>query len=468
MFHIDLGCVADPATAFRRLAAGPGAFWLDGGDEGTHFLGVAPTRRFSIDRDLRVKVSGDAGRRPAQAPLDAIETFVADATRGAAGGEAPRVVGCLAYDLAPAVEERLEARRPRPGDPAAGLPLAVLARYDAVAVVRPAGAGPWRIAVEGDDEAAAMRLAGRIGSGVPAELGAGGAAGPAALLEVPSREEYLRAVGEARECIAAGEIYQVNLAQRYVCRSAEPPAAVHLRMRAEQPVAHGCFLDAGEVALLSHSPERFLRVRGDEILTEPIKGTRPRGRGPAADEARRAELAADPKERAEHVMIVDLERNDLGRVCRTATIDVPSLLRVESYATLHHLVSTVRGRLRPGAGLADLLRATFPGGSITGAPKIRAARAIARLESAPRGFYTGAILWFRGPRDFDSTIAIRTATAHRGRLSYGVGAGIVADSDAEREFAECRLKAEPFLRAIGAAAAPDPAVAAAARRSPAR
>jgi len=218
-------------------------------------------------------------------------------------------------------------------------------------------------------------------------------------------------------------------------------------MRSRQPVPHGAFLDTGDFAVLVNSPERFLRLSGDAVETRPIKGTRPRGETPAADRALVRGLLCDPKERAEHVMIVDLERNDLGRVCRPGSVAVSSFLEVESFATLHHLVSTVRGRLRPDAGLEELLRATFPGGSITGAPKIRAMEVIAELEARPRGIYTGAFVRCRGPRDLDSAIAIRVAVARDGVFTYHAGGGIVADSDPAREYDECVLKAAPFLGA---------------------
>jgi para-aminobenzoate synthetase component 1 len=247
--------------------------------------------------------------------------------------------------------------------------------------------------------------------------------------------------------IAAGDVYQVNFTQRFRVRCDRSPAAVYLRLRDAQAVPHGAYLDAGSFRLLCNSPERFLRVSGDVVSTEPIKGTRPRDPAAARDALLRQALLDDPKERSEHVMIVDLERSDLGRVCRTGTIEVPSLLRVDSFATIHHLVSTVRGRLRPEADLADLLRATFPGGSVTGAPKIRATQIIAELERTERAFYTGAIAWFRSARDFDSAIAIRTAIERHGVYTYGAGGGIVADSDPDREFDECWLKAKPFLEA---------------------
>lgn len=448
---------AEPARLFERLAGEPGAFWIDAGDGTDAFLSAWPDARLSIERGGQVKLEdGGRHRTLADDPLAALERFVSEGTSAAPAGRAPRVVGALAYDLGPSIEPRMRLARGA-GD---GLPLAVLARYPAVAVCRrerPDAA--WSVHVEADRPEAAERLVAALRAPASARPVAQAAS---VLTESPDREEYLRAVARAQELIARGDLYQVNLAQRFVVDDVADPARIFLRLREVQPMARGCFLDAGGFTLLSNSPERFLRVRDDGIETEPIKGTRPRGASAPEDDAQRHDLTSDTKERAEHVMIVDLERNDLGRVCRSGSVTVPSLMRVESFATLHHMVSTVRGRLRPEVGLADLLRATFPGGSVTGAPKIRATQVIAELEAGPRGFYTGALLWFRGPRDFDSNIAIRTAVVRDGRLVHSVGAGIVADSDAEREVRECRLKAAPLLRAAGLS---DDAVAV--RRSPA-
>ena len=202
--------------------------------------------------------------------------------------------------------------------------------------------------------------------------------------------------------------------------------------------------------MLSASPERFLRVRGRVVETDPMKGTRPRGGSAEADEALQRELKNDEKENAEHLMIVDLERNDLGRVCETGTVSVPVLGRIETFSTLHHLVSEVRGVLRAGVGLADVLRATFPGGSITGAPKIRAMEIIAEVEAYERGVYTGAIGCFNGERSVALNVAIRTAVAAGDRISYFAGGGIVADSVAAAEYRETETKALAFVESLGA------------------
>jgi para-aminobenzoate synthetase component 1 len=445
MSLIELDISTSVEVLFRRIAEESGAFWLDGEKtDGATFMGFAPRAQLAVLADGRVVEDAGGERRTLRGdPLRALEEFVR-APAGSVPDGVPHTVGFFAYDLASCIEPRIRTRR----DPSSRLPLARLARYDCVLEVAPAGRR-CSVRVHAATPAAAARAAAIVRDAGARAVPVRVARRTAQVLESPSEEQHVAAVERALSYIAAGDVYQVNLAQRFRVRSDQPPHEAYLRMRAVQPVPSGAYLDCGSFAVLCGSPERFLRVASGRTDTEPIKGTRPRAAEPGRDAAQRAALLADPKERAEHVMIVDLERNDLGRVCRTGSVHVPSLMRVESLATLHHLVSTVRGTLRDDVGLADLLRATFPGGSITGAPKIRAAQVIAELERAPREIYTGAIAWFRGPRELDSAIAIRTAVAGGGVYTYHVGGGIVADSDPRREYAECLLKAAPFLRALG-------------------
>jgi anthranilate/para-aminobenzoate synthase component I len=225
-------------------------------------------------------------------------------------------------------------------------------------------------------------------------------------------------------------------------------ADAYERLRRVQPVPWGAFLDFGGFALLSNSPECFLSRSGDRIATRPIKGTRPRRADAVLDAAEVEALRADPKEKAEHLMIVDLERSDLGRVARTGSVAVSSFGAVESFATVHHMVSEVSATLKEGTGLAPLLRATFPGGSITGAPKLRAMEILAGVEDGERGPYCGAIGFFHGARKVELSIAIRTAVASGGRALYSTGGGIVADSDPGREWDETELKVEALRRAL--------------------
>lgn len=264
-----------------------------------------------------------------------------------------------------------------------------------------------------------------------------------------THEGYLEAVERAREYIIAGDIFQVNLSQRFEADLLLHPFDLYLRLRTINPAPFACYLDLGEgMAILSSSPERFLRLRGDLVETRPIKGTRPRGRDEAEDRALAQNLLASVKDRAEHVMIVDLERNDLGKVCRFGTVKVSELMVLETYPTVFHLVSTVEGRLRPGKTPMDLLRACFPGGSITGAPKVRAMEIIEELEPTRRSVYTGSIGYLSFTGDLDLNIVIRTIIIAGGKAYFQVGGGIVYDSDPEGEYRETLDKAKALIHAL--------------------
>jgi para-aminobenzoate synthetase component I len=265
-----------------------------------------------------------------------------------------------------------------------------------------------------------------------------------------SRADFIRSVEEAQRYIAAGDIYQVNLAYPW---QAEWPQeadalALYLKLRAVSPAPHAAFMQLAGTTVLSASPELFLRMQGSRIATRPIKGTRPRfADDPARDEAAVRELTTSAKERAELLMITDLERNDLGQVCEFGSVSVPELWRVESYAQVFHLVSTVTGTLRPHVDHVDAFRACFPGGSITGAPKKRACEIITELEPHPRGLYTGVIGWFGFDGRSQWNIAIRTAVQKDNQITFHVGSGIVADSIPQHEYEETLHKAAGILAA---------------------
>ena len=251
-----------------------------------------------------------------------------------------------------------------------------------------------------------------------------------------------------RRYIAAGDVYQANFTLRHT--AARPPGAtlpaLHLALRAASPAPFAACIDAGGCGLISASPERFIRLDGDgRVETRPIKGTAARAADPEHDQAAACALATNPKERAENLMITDLLRHDLGQVCATGSIAVPELCAVESYAQAHHLVSAVTGRLRPGLDVFDLLAATMPGGSITGAPKYRAMQIIDELELGPRGAYCGIIAWIGFDGAMDSSIIIRTITATPDRLYAQAGGGITWDSSAPDEYEEAMLKIAPLL-----------------------
>lgn len=263
------------------------------------------------------------------------------------------------------------------------------------------------------------------------------------------RDAYVAAIRRVQEYILAGDVYQVNLTQRFYANIGGASTwELYKRLRAINPAPFAGYLKFGETSILSASPERFLRVQGQLVETCPIKGTARRGMNAEDDEAQRRWLLASAKNRAELAMIVDLMRNDLGRVCRPGSIRVENFPRLESFASVHHLVATVVGELEPGRSVVDLIRAAFPGGSITGAPKIRAMEIIEELEPVRRGIFTGAIgyLGFNGASDLN--IAIRTMLVQNGRAFVQVGGGIVADSVAEEEYEECLLKGRLLFEAL--------------------
>jgi para-aminobenzoate synthetase component 1 len=269
------------------------------------------------------------------------------------------------------------------------------------------------------------------------------------LLSNFDRDSYLAVIRRAIEYVHAGDCFQVNVAQRLLAPAVLPPLELYRRLRERNPATFAGYFDLGEFVIASASPERFVRLGHDgEVETRPIKGTRPRGATPEEDQARAAELLASAKDRAENVMIVDLLRNDLGRVCQYGTVRVADVCRLETYQYVHHLVSEVRGRLRPGLGPIDLLRAAFPGGSVTGAPKVRALEIIAELEPTARGAYCGCLGYIGFDGSMDTNILIRTFTVGRGWVQFPVGGGIVADSVPEREHEETWHKAEGLLRAL--------------------
>jgi len=260
---------------------------------------------------------------------------------------------------------------------------------------------------------------------------------------------YLDAVARVREYIIAGDIFQANLSQRFQSTLTEPPFALYRRLRKRNPAPFAAYLAFDDLAVLSASPERFLRLDQKRLVeTRPIKGTRPRGLGPMHDAALGRALAESAKDRAENVMIVDLLRNDLSRVCRPGTVRVPELFALEHHPTVHHLVSTVLGELAPGADAVDLIRAAFPGGSITGAPKVRAMEIIAELEPTQRGVYCGSIGYLSATGAMDTSIVIRTYLALGGEVYFQAGGGIVADSDVELEYRETLDKARALIETL--------------------
>ena len=265
-----------------------------------------------------------------------------------------------------------------------------------------------------------------------------------------TKEGYCAAVRRVKEYIAAGDVYQVNLSQRYESPLGMSPWEMYLLLREHNPAPCAAYLNLGDFQVVSSSPELFLELDPVSrlVVTKPIKGTRPRHPDPAKDQELISELVRSEKDQAENVMIVDLERNDLGRVCEVGSVAVPELASVESYPNVHHLVSTVTGRLRRECDAVDLLKACFPGGSITGAPKIRAMEIIDELEPVPRGVYTGSIGYLGFDGSVNLSIVIRTAVVKDGVCRFHVGGGIVADSDPEMEYQETLDKGRAFFEVL--------------------
>ena len=427
---VELTPAPDPLDACARLSDLPYLVFLDSSARGLlgrySFLTADPIAR--VDGSDDPLAAGRALLAPHHQPrLEGLPPFQ--------GG----LAGYLSYEWG-AEQERV--RRPATGRdvPAAGLGL-----YDWVIAWDHVQGRAWIVAWSPERLAwvqARLSSVARTPSAVPRRP-------PPTITSNFTRAQYVAAVTRIRDYIAAGDVYQVNLAQRFEATFAGPPIDLYRRLRALNPAPFGAYLALGDVTVASISPERFVRLNEAGVAeARPIKGTRPRGEGAGDDAALAAALLASPKDRAENVMIVDLLRNDLGRVCRPGTVLVPELCALESHPTVHHLVSTVTGELRDDADAFDLLRAAFPGGSVTGAPKIRAMEIIAELEPAPRGVYCGAIGYISATGVMDMNIPIRTVVLRDGVASFHAGAGIVWDSQPAAEYDETLDKARALIDAF--------------------
>jgi anthranilate synthase component 1 len=346
----------------------------------------------------------------------------------------------LAYELAAEIEPRLRLRRHDV------LPVALALRCPAAIIVDHLQDRTILVAEQGSEA-----LLDQLEADLATPWAAQALPAPSAIDE-DAPTLFLDGVERIHQHLRDGDIFQVNLSRAWRMSYAHPPkpADVYAALRQANPAPFAGLLQHGDWAIVSSSPERLVETRKGMAQTRPIAGTRPRVAGD--DElARIRELSTHPKERAEHVMLIDLERNDLGRVCVPGTVEVDELMVVESYAHVHHIVSNVRGRLRPGVTPGEVIRATFPGGTITGCPKVRCMEIIAALEDAPRGAYTGALGYIDRNGDLDLNILIRTLTQSNGQISLRAGAGIVTDSVAAAELEETRAKARGLLRALGAA-----------------
>jgi anthranilate synthase component I len=461
-----------PVSVFLKLRSGGTGFLLESAEQDGSlgrfsFVGAMPDAVLRAD-DRGARVTTTAGTTAvATSPLGALRQFVGTAPLHADGMEVPGflggVVGALGYDLGRSLEN-LAARIPD----GAAVPVALFARYDTVVVFDhlkqqlavvslmppdvPRGPAYETARDRVDATLDRLRTAPAPGwfdpSGDPADPDR--LAG--AVRRQPADDDFLTAVSRAREYIHAGDAIQVVLSRRLEIPFDGDPFRLYRALRTINPSPYMFFLEFPELAVVGSSPEMLLRVEGSAAQLAPIAGTRPRGAGADADAALEADLLGDAKERAEHVMLVDLGRNDLGRVCRAGSVHVPRFMQVERYSHVMHLVSSVTGRLADGVDALDALAACFPAGTLSGAPKVRAMEIIEELETVRRGLYGGAVGYAGfGGRSLDTCIAIRTVVIRDGTAHLQVGAGIVADSDPHRELEETNSKARAMLAALAMA-----------------
>ena len=453
-----------PVSAYLKLRDERPSFLLESVEGGEHlgrysFIGVAPWRILTAWRGRAELVDG--GRREA---VSLVGRDVLDVLRGLLAGGPPPIpglprftggaVGYLGYDLVRDLE-----RLPATAADVLGLPEAVLLFCDLTVILDHVRHRLWVVAqapLEGSPARAQARAAALIDSAVarlrgPLPLDPPVAGCPAPARANLTRDEYQAMVRRAKEYIAAGDAFQVVLSQRLTRPTAASPLAIYRALRRLNPSPYLFYLELPDsLRLIGSSPEVLVRLEGREAELRPLAGTRRRGRDQAEDRALAEELLADPKERAEHVMLVDLARNDLGRVCRFGSIRVPLLMEVERYSHVMHIVSAVRGEMAPGRDAVDLLRACFPAGTVSGAPKVRAMEIIEELEGSRRGPYAGAVGYLDYAGNMDVCIAIRTIVMHGQTAYLQAGAGIVADSDPAREYEETanKLRAQELAIAV--------------------
>jgi anthranilate synthase component I len=469
LVHSWIADCETPVSAFLKLRGDGPCFLLESAEEGQRLgrwsmLGVRPQAVLEARGDELTIRHADGTTRaldPAD-PFGAVEDAVAAVGMAPAPGDlafSGGAVGYFAYDLVRRVERLPDV----PPDDLGIAEMFVMISGPVVVfdhlrrsltIVVPCALGP-----DVDPEPAywsavstLAELKARLSGPVPHPAHEGEPEiGPIASNRTP--EDFQAAVQRVREYVFAGDAFQVVPSQRFAARMSLDPFAVYRGLRTVNPSPYMFFLDTGEAQLVGSSPETLVKVSRGQVETHPIAGTRPRGETLAADQRLAEELLADPKERAEHVMLVDLGRNDVGRVCRPGSVQVKELMGVHTYSHVMHIESTVVGELAEGRRATDALRAAFPAGTLSGAPKVRAMEIIDELEPTKRGPYGGAVGWLGFNGDLDTCITIRTILCHRGMAYVQAGAGIVADSVPEREHEETQSKAAAMFRAIEVAAA---------------
>ncbi|MFC1918588.1 aminodeoxychorismate synthase component I [Chloroflexota bacterium] len=467
--EIDAG--SSPSGMFGLLVNERFSFFLDSGMDphklGRYsFIGCNPFLVFGSRGNEIIITQGDEKRCLNGNPFDVLNQFLELYHLDTCSSPVPFIggaVGYLSYDLCHFIE-----RLPGTSVDDLGLPECCFGFYDLVIAFDNLQGKAYVISTgfpelrEKERMKRAEERLNEVKSRL-ADMPATGAEAPVMPVASPeewvalkggfTHREYVGAVEKARQYIVAGDIFEVNLSQRFEAELSVPPYELYRRLRQINPAPFACYLGFDEVSVVSASPERFLRLQGDRVETRPIKGTRPRGKTPEEDEALARELLSSTKDRAENIMIVDLERNDLGRVCRFGTVKVTELAILELFPTVFHLTSTVVGRLKKDRNCIDLLKATFPGGSITGAPKVRAMEIIDELEPTRRSIYTGCIGYLGFNGDLDLNIAIRTFLIKGNRAYFQVGGAVVYDSDPEAEHQETLDKAKALIDALNVTAA---------------
>ncbi len=442
----------DTRVLFAAIADEPWAIWLDSGAHGGHCLGrydilsAAPSTTL-LTQAGRTRITDSRGvSERSENPLQLLREQRAQRSGSALPGIpfAGGAMGYWAYDLAAQIDRQPVAVG------SAALPEMAIGLYDWALIVDHQMRSTTLVTAAhlADPQSLAQQWAERLYGTVQPASGYTPFRITGPVSARFTMDTYRLALEQVQAYIAAGDCYQVNIAQRLSVPVEGDAWLAYQHLRQINPAPYGAFMRYPGGAVLSTSPEQFLALKDGDVTTRPIKGTRRRDPDPLIDHALREELSASSKDRAENLMIVDLLRNDLGRVCVPGSMAVPELFRPESYARVHHLVSTVTGRLAADRDAVDLLEAAFPGGSITGAPKRRAMEIIAELEGCRRGVYCGSLGWISDAGDMDTNIAIRTAVQHDDRMVFWAGGGIVSDSRWEAEYQECLTKATPFFELL--------------------
>lgn len=459
--------VETPVSAYLKIRRSPYGFLfesVEGGERAARysFLGSGCAGYFSAHGDLMEEVREGKSSRRRGNPLEIIRSRFPMSRKHVPG--LPRfcggLVGYVGYDAVRQIE-----RLPRPPKDDRGIPDIFLMRQDSVLVfdhlrhkiqvVAHVPAAGGTAAAYREAERKVDDVINRLNRPGPAPMNIGAAGLRAAKFRSNiSHRRFIRNVRRAKHYIKIGDIIQVVLSQRLEFPFLQDPFRLYRALRVLNPSPYMFFLECGETSLVGSSPEMLVRLETGEVETRPIAGTRPRGRNQREDLKMERELKADPKERAEHVMLVDLGRNDLGRVCRYGSVRISDSMIVERYSHVMHLVSGVKGRLKRGLDAFDVLRACFPAGTVSGAPKVRAMEIIDKLEPTRRGPYAGAVGYVSYNGNMDTAIAIRTFVICGGRAYMQAGMGIVADSQAEREYQESLAKSRAGMHAVAAAGEP--------------